>query len=105
MPKLNQQIIISNKFGDVTISNEDIKKYMVKYLDYMTDFEVQISSIDIDVIYNQKIALQLILLINRNQNISLEKIDHIRESVDIIIRNHIGISIESINVGVKYINE
>ena len=105
MSKIDQQIIISNKFGDVTISNEDIKTYMVKYLDYMTDFEVEISSIDIDVIYNQKIAFQLILLINKNQYISLEKIDHIRESVNIIIRNHIGIEIESINVGVKYSND
>lgn len=100
-----QQIISSTNFGDITISNEEIKNYMDKHLDYMTDFEVVISSMAINLICNQKYAFQLIVFINKNQEINLEKLIHIRSSVEIILRNYIGVNVESINIGVKYIHD
>lgn len=105
MSSLDQQTIITNKFGEVFISNEDIKNYMVKYLDYMTDYEIEIYSMDIVPVSNQKFVFQLIVALNKTQAISIGKINHIRDSVDIIFRNHVGIQFESINIGVKYIND
>lgn len=106
MSSNGQQVICSNKYGEIFISSEDVKNYMVKYLDFMIDDErIQIDVIDIISLSNQKFVFQMIINLLDDETIELAKIDHIRDSLDIIFRNHLGISFESINIGVKHLHD
>lgn len=99
-------LIESNNYGDIFISNEEVKNYIKKYLNHYLSFKINLDSIVI--VESKKFYPVIKILINDSQKCIdsiIFKSDIIAHAIEVFLDTNIGLKISAVQVGINFDNE
>lgn len=99
-------LIEANNYGDIYISNEEIKNYIRKYLNSYLSFKINLESITI--IESKKFYPVIKVVAKASKKCSdsvLLKSDIVAHAIEVFLNTNIGLKLSAVQVGVNFDDE
>lgn len=95
-----EYIISKKKYGNILIKSEEIFNYVNKNLPLLMNDEIDIGNMELIEVEGKQI-FQILIWNDQKQPILQDKIEHLKQILDILFRSYLGINIEAISIGIR----